>query len=67
MKASDLLQEAVAMIERQPSPWRPELVLQLNKLVRAARLHESWSGYSPRVEDYQMPADAALEVLEGGG
>lgn len=40
MSGSDYIRQAVQLIKTQPSPYRAELVVQLEKLERAARMHE---------------------------
>ena len=47
MRASDIILKAIEMVERDSSPWRPELLAELNHTLRAAYLHESWIKPAP--------------------
>ena len=78
MKASEFLRHAIESVERESSPWRPELLKELNHIMRAIRMHESWVGYTPpprqtalghkpqgvTVAGHSVQTDAALSALE---
>lgn len=77
MRASDIILKAIEVVERDSSPWRPELLAELNHTLRAAYLHESWIkpappretalGHKPKgitVAGHSVATDKALQALE---
>ena len=79
MRASDLISQAVELIEHNSSPWMPELSTQLRHLVHVTMMHEGWIkpsapketllGHKPRnvtVAGHSVNTDAALCALDSG-
>lgn len=77
MRGSELIRCAIEEIERDSSPWAPELVLQLQHLAHVSVMHEGWIkpsapretslGHKPRgvtVAGHSVQTDAALNALE---
>ena len=55
MRVSELIARAAEAAARESSPWRPELVAQLQHLVSVARMHEQWIAQRKEDNDAHIP------------
>ena len=81
MRASELIGQAVTIIARGSSPYRNELLTQLQHMIYASRMHElcvksqsippreTALGHKPKgitVAGHSVQTDAAIKALEAG-